>query len=791
MKININNDWLFWKEGDKNKSKIVSLPHDAMLEETRSNDNPGGANISYFGGGKYYYEKKLNLSSSYLNKIFILEFCGIYQQASIFINGIKVGFRAYGYTDFYIDITKYISNDSDNILRVEADNSKQPNSRWYTGSGIYRDVNLYVKENKHILIDGVKVKTLDYNKRKININVKTSCEGKLDIDILFKGKVVISKRGLKTNGELDVQIESDELKLWSVDNPNLYSCKVCFEQDSTMVNFGIRQVELNLEKGLLINGERVILRGACIHSDNGIIGAADYRFANFRKIKILKDAGYNAIRSAHNPCSKHILDACDQLGVLVMDEYVDCWYVHKTKYDYVDFLKDNWKQDLFEMVEKDYNHPSVILYSTGNEVAETSQSKGIKMTKEFTDYLHQLDNTRFVTCGINIFFNYLFRLGFGVYTDKKSNNVSKKKNNKKVGSEFFNNLAGILGAGFMKFGASLHGSDVSTRRAYDNMDVAGYNYGINRYRHDLKKYPRRFILGSETFCADANRFYELAKDNPRIVGDFVWAGMDYLGEAGIGSWVVKDYTDDFDHKAGWISAGSGRVDLTGKITSEGDFTRVCFDLDTVKIGVVPVRHYKMKRSSSAWKFSMAEASWNYPGYEGKKTQVEVYAKAGIIKLFLNDKCVGKKRVKQSGKTIFKVKYYPGKLTAKVYDKKMRCLGEDTVMTGEGKTVLAAVPEQKSVKEGDLIYIRYKITDSSGLTQTLDIQNVTIDSINRGKLLAFGNGCAYNKEGYLNRTSKTYLGECLAVIKPDGSGNVEVNASSIYGKKKTLIIVKKQ
>lgn len=788
MKININEDWLFWKDGNIEKAEIVSLPHDAMLIEPRTNENPGGANISYFGGGKYFYEKKLNISSEYKGKKLILEFCGIYQQASIFINGVKAGYRAYGYTDFYIDITSFVSVGEENTLRVVADNSKQPNSRWYTGSGIYRDVNLYVKDEKHILVDGIKIKTLDYAKRKINVNIRTSGKGEIGLEILFKNKTVISNRVILTLGEVDVQIESNELDLWSVDNPNLYSCRVTFQHDCTQVNFGVRQLEVNTEKGLLINGERVILRGACIHSDNGILGASDYAFADYRKIKILKEAGYNAIRSAHNPCSKHILDACDKMGMLVMDEYVDCWYIHKTKYDYVDFLKDNWKRDLFEMVEKDYNHPSVILYSIGNEVAETSQTKGIKMTEEFTSYLHHLDSTRFVTCGINIFFNYLFRLGFGVYTDKKSESISSKKKKRKVGSEFFNHLAGIFGAGFMKFGASLHGSDVHTRGAYSKIDVAGYNYGINRYKHDLKKYKNRIILGTETFCADANLFYELAKRNPRIIGDFVWAGMDYLGEAGIGSWVVKDYTEDFEHMSGWISAGSGRVDLTGKITSEGDFTKVCFGLEKVKIGVVPVRHYKMKKSSSSWKFSMAESSWDFAGCEGKKTQVEVYAKEGIVRLFLNGKCIGKKRTRKEGRTIFIVKYFPGKLTAKVYSKNGRLLGEDSLVTGSEILVLTAVPEQEVVSEKALIYIRYKITDCNGKVKTLKIGEVSIESIKNGKLLGFGNGCAYNKEGYLNRSSKTYLGECLAIVKPEGLGNVEITACSAYGEKMTTIKV---
>ena len=295
-------------------------------------------------------------------------------------------------------------------------------------------------------------------------------------------------------------------------------------------------------------------------------------------MRILMENGYNALRSAHNPCSKALLDSCDRLGMLVMDEYVDAWYIHKTDFDYVHYFEKWWREDLKDMVSKDYNHPSVIMYSTGNEVSETAQKKGIRLTKEMTEYLHTLDD-RPVTCGINIFFNFLSSVGFGVYNDKKAKKeVEKAGKRKAVGSEFFNNLAGLLGDNTMKLGATLHGCDVRTRDAYAGMDIAGYNYGILRYRHDLKKYPQRLILGSETFCKDAYTFWELAKKHRRIIGDFVWAGMDYLGEVGIGAWEYRDYAPDFSHGPGWISAGSGRIDLTGKPLAEAAYTRVAFEL---------------------------------------------------------------------------------------------------------------------------------------------------------------------------------------------------------------------
>ena len=313
-----------------------------------------------------------------------------------------------------------------------------------------------------------------------------------------------------------------------------------------------------------------------------------------RKVRLLKENGYNAIRSAHNPCSKALLAECDRQGMLVMDEYIDHWYIHKTEHDYVDYFNDWWHQDLTDMVEKDYNHPCVVLYSTGNEVSETAQKRGIALTKEMTDFLHGLDDSRPVTCGVNIFFNFLSSIGFGVYSDEKAKKEAeraekakqrgeKAAKKKAVGSQFFNNLAGLLGDEFMKRGATLHGCDVKTRDAFANMDIAGYNYGIYRYKHDLKKYPQRLILGSETFCNDAYKFRELAKQEPRLVGDFVWAGMDYLGEVMVGSWEYADYAETFDGGPGWVSAGSGRIDLTGKPLGEALYTAWRWRLTTAPI----------------------------------------------------------------------------------------------------------------------------------------------------------------------------------------------------------------
>ena len=584
-----------------------------------------------------------------------------------------------------------------------------------------------------------------------------------------------------------------------MNTPNLYRLRVtfaaeqengqnkCMDTDQEEVIFGIRTLKWDEENGITINGERVILRGACIHHDNGVLGACCYPDAEARKIRILKENGYNAIRSAHNPCSKALLEACDRQGMLVMDEFVDVWYIHKTEYDYVNYFKEWWKQDLKDMVEKDFNHPSVILYSTGNEVSETAQKKGIHLTKTMTEYLHRLDDSRPVSCGINIFFNFLSSIGFGVYSDKKAKKEAEqaektkgKKKKKAVGSQFFNDLAGLMGSGFMKTGATFYGCDVKTRGAFANMDIAGYNYGIKRYQRDLMKYPDRLILGSETFCDDAYTFWEMAKKNPRIVGDFVWAGMDYLGEVGVGSWEYRDYAPEFDHGPGWITAGSGRIDLTGKPLAEAGYTKTAFELtNRPVIAVRPVNHTGEKHSPSAWKMTNAIESWSWEGYEGKVAEVEVYARGARVDLFLNGKKVGSNTLKNSCDTRFKVEYQPGMLETVVYNQKGKEISRNTLYTAGKETELRAIAEEQSVQKDHLAFIRLQYTDKTGTVKPLK-RGILKVSVKGGKLLGLGNACPYNEIGFCTNETDTYWGEALAVVQADGSGDVVLEVQEIDG-----------
>ena len=771
QKISLNKGWEYSHKGE-NDWKAVSLPHDAMLSEPRSKDVPGGKNTGWFEGRDYIYRRSWTVQKA-AGARYVLEFEGVYRNAQVFLNGEKVAEHNYGYTGFYADVTAAL-REGENQLEVYAYNAEQPNSRWYTGAGLYRPVWLYIFPERHILPEGVRVKTVDPAAGEICVFVQTSGGGPVSVRILDGDACVAA-----AEGEGEIRLRIPHAKLWSPGSPHLYTCRAAYGEDVQEVSFGVRSIECDAKRGFCINGERIILRGACVHHDNGLLGACAYAFAEERKVRLLQQAGYNAIRCAHNPCSKAMLDACDRLGMLVMDEYVDMWYIHKTKYDYATYFEKNWRDDLRDIVLRDYNHPSVVLYSLGNEVAETAQKRGIALSAEMRDRVLELDDTRPITCGVNIFFNYLSALGFGVYSDKKaSKDPHKPQKEKEVGSAFFNKLTGILGDKTMKMGALLHGSNVFTRKHFAEMHVAGYNYGVLRYKRDLKKYPDRVIVGSETFVRDAYRFMETAKANPALIGDFVWAGIDYLGEVGIGAMEYADYVKDFNYGPGWIAAGSGRLDLTGRETGEALYTKVAFGLLPIALAVVPANHGADDPTPSAWTMTNARPSWSWNGCDGKKTRVEVYSRAHTVKLFINSKQVGSKRMKKGCRAVFKVQYADGCVLAIGYDKDGRELCRTSLVTAGEETRLTAKPEQERVGRGELWYVRLQYTDKEGNLKPLARGRVSV-SVEGGELLALGHACPYNEDGYLKSETDTYYGEALAIVKPTEKV-VRLRASSPFG-----------
>ncbi len=800
-RIDFNSNWTCRSLTRPDVRIPVTLPHDAMLSEPRTEESTAEGNIGWYIGGDYEYEKQFDAPKDWEGKTVLLEFESVSHNAEVFINGEKAAFRPYGYSNFYIDLSPLLRYGEQNEVKVIAHNADQPCSRWYPGTGIYRPVYLHIAETAYIPVNGVKIRTVSINPSRIEVAVRTSRPGTVRTEIIYKGKTVLTadaetepkpytlpaaefgssakteSPAQKCNNLALFELDVPDAELWSCDKPNLYLCRVSFENDRAEERFGIRELKWSPEKGITINGERVILRGACIHHDNGILGACTYPEAEDRRVRILKENGYNAIRSAHNPCSKALLDACDEYGVLMMDEFVDAWYIHKTKYDYVLDLPEWWQDDLRDMVEKDFNHPSVIMYSTGNEVAETSQPKGIAFTGEMTQFLHSIDPTRPVTCGINIFFNFLFSAGFGVYSDDKAQKTaeqakkSEKKKKKHVGSEFYNTLACAIGDNFMKFGATLPPCDVKTRDAYANMDIAGYNYGIFRYRKDLKKYPDRLILGSETFCKDAYDFWEIARNNPRIVGDFVWTGWDYIGETGDGAAEYEDYKGG---PATRMTGGNGRIDLNGKPRAEAAYTRVAFEQETgPRIAVNPV-YQKEKLQLTGWQLTKALESWAWEGCDGEEAKIEVFARAAEVELLINGSSVGKKPIKKC-RASFKAPYADGEIIAIARDGNGKEIGRQSLRSAGKETCLKVKPESDTVKPGGLVYVSLQYTDGKGIWKPMEKHLLKV-SVENGELLGLGNASPYYKGNYTTSETQTYYGEALAVVRAAGTGSVEIQVS---------------
>ena len=786
-RIDFNENWICKCLTRDEGEYAVTLPHDAMRTEARTVSSLGEGNIAWFEGGDYEYRKRFTLPKEVWGQHLELEFEGVYHDPEIRVNGQAVSAPPYGYTNFSVDLDGLIHPEEENEITVLARNADQPNSRWYSGTGIYRPVWLWSGGKKRIWKDGIRVTTLSIAPPRIRVELSVCGDGLADVEVL-NGEEPLARGTLAAvNGQGAVEMDVPKAALWSPEHPQLYTLRAAFGQDQAEAAFGIRILAWDAQQGLSINGVRTVLRGACIHHDNGVLGACTYPEAEERRVRLLKEAGYNAVRSAHNPASKYLLDACDRQGMLMMDEYVDCWYMHKTEHDYASHVLEWWKKDLSSLADKDYNHPSVIMYSTGNEVAESAQEKGVQLQRDFTAYLHQIDPTRPVTCGINIFFNFLSSIGLGVYSDEKAQKQAQaaeknarqqkeaapQKKKKSVGSEFFNNMAARLGTDFMKFGAWLPPCDWKTRQVFSAMDIAGYNYGNWRYRKDCRKYPNRLILGSETLIGDARPFWQLAKSHPQIIGDFVWAGWDYIGECGGDSPEYGSYRTDRPEDR--IRGGTCRIDVTGKLTPEADYTRVCFDLEPgPRLAVIPPSETE-RPTLTGWQLSRALRSWTYPGCEGKAAQVEVYATAPQVRLTLNGKEIGTRRVPAHCRVIFTLPYQPGELKAIALDENGRETGADALRTAGQETVLRLEKEKAVCRPGEMVYLRMRYTDEAGEIKPLERGQLTVTAEN-GQVVGTANGCTFFQGNYAQPSVLSYFGEAQAVVQAKEPGAVRVTVT---------------
>ena len=763
MKIDFNKNWSFYKQGCDEK-QIVDLPHDAMLYEKRDASCPNGQNTGYFPGGCYIYEKTLEVSEDDLSKDVALLFEGVYQNATIYLNGAKQCFHGYGYTEFEVELKDLKAGR--NLIRVEADNAKEPNSRWYSGSGIYRPVFL-LKRNQDTV-------------REVRITTKCISPAVLEISCSPAGAEVeiFDGEDVVYSGQCG-EITLEDAKLWSAERPYLYKAVIHTKTDVEETWFGIRRLRWNVKEGFLVNDVPVKLRGGCVHHDNGILGACTYRDAAYRKVRILKEAGYNAIRSAHNPCSRYLLEACDVLGMYVMDEAFDMWYLPKTKNDYARIFEQEYHADLAAMVEKDRNHPCVILYSIGNEISETAQERGIALAREMVAYMHSLDDTRPVTCGVNLFLNGLASKGIGIYQEDGEGAAQKAANSDKMaarlsGSALYNAIMEHLST-IKNIVSRASFADKATREVFGYLDICGYNYGAARYRMDRKKYPNRLIVGSETYLPDLYRRWRRIEQLPNVIGDFVWVSWDYLGEAGIGTWRYRE--SGFAKPYPMLLADSGAISITGQMGPQMYYSRVAYRLDReLKMAVRPVYQGGEKCRKSPWRLTDAVESWSWRGCEGMAAQVEVYSDDAKIELFLNGVSKGSAKPKY-GIARFAVPYEEGTLRAVAYDKKGNVLKEcQLTSAGRDKICVRCHVREEEIPYGksELIYVDISLTDEKGIVQILEDRELVISIEGGATLLGFGNDNPSSEESYVDTMHSTYMGRAQAILKrTDGGEKVTV------------------
>ena len=761
-------DWRF-KKASQDSYTVVTLPHDATLHEGRSPDSLGESGHGWFLGGIYEYEKTFFVPDEWRDFAAILQFGGVYKDSTVYVNGEKAGGCVYGYSEFAVPIDSFLKFGEDNVIKVITDNSDLPNSRWYAGAGIYRPVTLLLGGKNHILRRGVKITTLSISPVKIMVETHHT-GGNVVVEIIDNGNVVSTGEGDK------VEITIPDGKLWNDECPHLYKCKVTLLDngntvDEVIESFGVRQLSWS-NKGFFVNGKETLLRGGCVHSDNGILGACSYRTSEERRIKMLKQAGFNAVRVSHNPAGEFMLDACDKYGMYVIDETWDMWYSPKSKYDYGKDFEANYMFDVESLVERGYNHPSIIMYSIGNEISEPAKEKGVTLTKKLVEKFHELDPTRPVTAGVNLFVISRSAKGNPIYKEDGGLN-REQKDMSKMNSTMFNMMTSIVGTGMNKAANSKKVDDI-TKPCLDALDIAGYNYASGRYPLEAKANPHRVIVGSETFPQTIVKNWAMVKKYPYLIGDFMWTAWDYLGEAGIGSWAYHADGKGFNKPYPWLLADTGAFDILGNPNGEAFLAKTLWGFSKKPIIAVRPINHESRPAKAVWRGTNAIPSWSWRGCEGKQAIVEVYSDANKVELRLNGKSLGKKRVKDYVAT-FKVKYLQGKLDAVAYDSSGRETGSSTISSASGDMKIKISPESDSVAPNDIVYVPITITGENNVVESNADTPLKV-SVEGGELLGFGSANPRTEESYLSGTFTPYYGHSQAIVRAGAKGIIRIFVS---------------
>lgn len=698
--------WMFSLENVPARS--VNLPHDWSIGLPTGKDAPMAASGGYFPAGKGEYVKKFNADANWQGKNVSLLFEGVYMDATVTLNGKQLARHVYGWTPFEVDISDALNYQGDNTLKVDVDNSRQINSRWYTGSGIYRHVWLKCLP-KADAIGYYAVHTAKQANGDYSLNVEVLNQ---DLDAMVKDK----SGAVIAQGKLPLTIKSPVE--WSPKNPALYTLTLKSSTDEVSTKIGFRTITFSAEKGLMLNGQNIILNGACVHSDNGALGAAAYDDAEIHRVKLLKDAGFNAVRTSHNPTSTAFLNACDSLGLLVISEIFDGWRTQKNRYDYHTVFDRDWQSDVDSWVKRDVNHPSVFCWSIGNEVIERTDPECVMTARKLAGRVHSIDPYRPVTSAMCSW-----------------------------------------GQGWARF---------DTLMAEHN--ICGYNYYIHEAENDHKRVPQRVIIQTESYPRDAVSNHQKVADNPYIIGDFVWTGLDYLGESGIGRYYYEGETPG----ESWQNpqypthgAYCGDIDLIGWRKPISHLRSLLWneDNDELYMAVKEPDGYFGKIKTTQWSVWPTWERWTWKGWEGRPIDVEVYTHAPSVKLYLNDKLIGERKT-ESCIASFQLNYAPGTLKA-VAD------GKTTILRTAGKPAKIKLDKESG---RELQFITATLVDKNG-TPVPDELDITF-SADGAEILSTATANLKDTVPYSATTRKLWNSRAQVVLRAKSGAVLKVNVGKI-------------
>ncbi|GAB4129798.1 MAG: glycoside hydrolase family 2 TIM barrel-domain containing protein [Roseiflexaceae bacterium] len=745
----------------------VVLPHDASIGKPRSPDSPAGGGGAYAWNGVITYRKRFVAPPEWQDQVVQLEFEGVMMHAEVVINGHYIAAHPYGYTSFVVNLEPYLKCGGENEVLVIANNAAQPNSRWY------RHVWLLLAPPTHIPAWGVFVSTPVVSPEQSTIAICTevtntstrSTHGLVRSSISdAAGQMVAhAEIAVVANAQATVsarqQIQLHAAQLWSPETPWLYTLHSELVIDGVVVDrsdttFGIRSILIDPINGLRLNGQPIKLKGGCVHHDHGLLGAASYDRAEERKIELMKSAGFNALRSAHNPPAPALLDACDRLGMLVINESFDIWRVGKNINDYHLHFEAWWQRDTESMVRRDRNHPAVIMWSIGNEIVECAgTSDGDTWSWRQAELVRSLDPTRPVTQGMRILFEEFF--------------LQMAQSDQAISLD----TMGIPAAPTAE-----HDSwGTRTERFIAPLDVVGYNYLTERYQYDRSRFPERVICGTETWPRFAFESWQATLESPHVIGDFVWTALDYLGESGIGQVVVDQPMRDFQAAYPYHLANCGDFDICGWKRPQSYYRDILWGVrSTPFIAVLPPEYIGRTIRYSPWGWEPVIASWSFAQQEGAHVRVDVYSADQEVALFLNGQEIGRK-APQRLIASFDLAYTPGTLEAIGY-RDGQISGRTTLSSCAAPVALRITPDRSALQgSSDLSYLAIEVVDHNGAVVHAANPLITIACHGDGEVIAIGSANPRSEELYIGSQRHAYEGRLMAVVRSNGStGSIQVH-----------------